>query len=145
MTISFPLFCILNGAWAQENQSDQEEANVQAEVTVQEEPPPIIAYLLVDALQVGELHTSIPESWLSFEVKISDWTPITCDNAASCGSLTVFGHSNCETTPIQYTVQTVEGIKQYWQTVSCVSVPHHVPSFRGQTELAFDSPRRKWR
>ena len=139
MSVSFPLFCILNAAWAQENQSAQEEP------AVQEEPPPINAYLLVDALQVGELHTSIPESWLSFEVKISDWTPIKCDNAASCGSLSVFGYSNCETAPIQYTVQTAEGIKQYWQTVSCVSVPHHVPNFRGQAEKAFASPRRKWR
>ena len=114
-------------------------------VTVPEVAPPINAYLLVDSRQLGELHISIPDTWSSFEVQVSDWTPITCDIASDCAQLSVFAHADCDTASLRFTVQTDTGVRQYWQSVSCVNVPIQVPDFRGQDSKAFVSPRRKWR
>ena len=127
------LFGLLIDAWGQESPSTDDG------------PPPINTNLLVDSLQFGELHTTIPTNWQSFEVKIGDWMPITCEIAAECEILNVFAYHDCETAPIHFTVRTTEGAKQYWQSVPCVSVPLFAPNFRGKSQKSFTVPRRKWR
>jgi hypothetical protein len=109
------------------------------------EVAPIDMLLVVEPTSDATLMIDIPIEWISFEVNVPGWPAVQCSDIENCGLMLVSANPFQEELYLRFTVTTVTGALQHWQTVPCIDVPSAHLEIEPERSLPFPIARRRWR